>query len=123
LTLELSSLEAEEGLTTAVRFRRMVPCPDCRDRCPVCSGLGQVLTQLRGPGSGRLARRPCPSCQGLPSPACPTCRGEGQKEEQLLTRLLVPGGVEPGDLLLLPGLGHRDRLRSGNLIIETEVKG
>ncbi len=118
LSLRLSPEEAAGGLKTVIRYRRFTTCESCRAGCVVCRGLGWLMIQ----GPKGLTRRPCAACLGQETaPTCPTCGGRGGVEIDAEAYLQVPAGVEAGWLLVLPGLGHKDRHTAGDLILKIEI--
>ena len=69
-----------------------------------------------------LVRLVCPVCSGRGSSACPFCQGRGSIELESEAFILIPAGVEDGARLVLPGLGHKDFFRSGDLILQVEIQ-
>ncbi len=92
--------------------------------CAECDGKGEITF-----GQGSFAvRRPCPVCVGrgkTPETPCPGCMGHRQVRARKKVRVKVPGGVETGSLVRLPGEGDRSPGGGppGDLIIKFRVKG
>ncbi|MBV9662275.1 MAG: molecular chaperone DnaJ [Acidimicrobiales bacterium] len=76
--------------------------------CGQCGGTGE-LRRVRQSFLGQMVTStPCPRCAGtgeeITSP-CPGCRGEGRRREERTLVVDVPGGVDEGSTLRLPGRG------------------
>lgn len=109
--------------------------------CDTCSGSGaepgtktETCTQCRGSGQVTAQRgfimfsSPCARCRGtgqyLPSP-CQACRGAGAVERQRKVLVAIPGGIDSGQRLRVPGQGMPgpNGLPSGDLYVDIEVEG
>jgi len=109
--------------------------------CDTCSGSGaavgsktETCTQCRGSGQVTAQRgfimfsSPCARCRGtgqyLPSP-CPTCHGAGAVERQRKVLVAIPGGIDSGQRLRVPGQGMPgpNGLPAGDLYVDIEVEG
>ncbi|HMC40818.1 MAG TPA: molecular chaperone DnaJ [Acidimicrobiales bacterium] len=76
--------------------------------CNQCAGTGE-LRRVRQSFLGQMVTStPCPRCGGtgeeVTSP-CIDCRGEGRRREERTFSVEVPGGVDDGSTLRLPGRG------------------
>ncbi|OTA41152.1 MAG: molecular chaperone DnaJ, partial [Symbiobacterium thermophilum] len=117
--LELTLKEAAFGCTKELRVPRVEDCDTCHGSgarpgtqpvtCPKCGGTGQVqMTQHTV--FGRFVNvMTCDRCRGegkiVESP-CPTCRGRGRVQKTQRVEVKVPGGVETGTRLRMPGYGE-----------------
>jgi molecular chaperone DnaJ len=124
--------EAIRGLQTRIQLTRQVGCPTCSGRgfvrasgwrpCPACGGSGRVHLQR---GFMRF-QTTCPQCQGsgeARGERCPDCRGEGVIPRTELIQVRIPGGVDTGSKVRVPGKGHTGRrgAPAGDLYISIEV--
>lgn len=117
--LELTLKEAAFGCTKELRVPRIEDCDTCGGSgarpgthpvtCPKCGGTGQIqMTQHTV--FGRFVNvTTCDRCRGegriVESP-CPTCRGRGRVQKTQRVEVKVPGGVETGTRLRMPGYGE-----------------
>lgn len=113
--LEIEFEQTATGLETNIEIPRMETCGDCRgnrseqgkspERCPACSGSGNVRYQQ---GFFSISR-PCHQCQGegeIISHPCRTCRGTGQVQVSRSVNVKIPPGVDTGNRLRLNGEGE-----------------
>ncbi|PWU25328.1 MAG: molecular chaperone DnaJ [Candidatus Rokuibacteriota bacterium] len=131
--LEISLLEAADGLETKLQIPRSEACETCRgsgqepgthpETCATCRGQGQVrLSQ----GFLTVAR-PCPACRGQGSinrHPCKSCRGEGRQTRERLLKVTIPAGVEDGNQLRLSGEGEDGLLGgpAGDLYVVIHIR-
>jgi molecular chaperone DnaJ len=113
VTLDL--LEAAHGTSKIVNFERHQPCETCGatgarpgtrpQPCPYCGGSGRVV-QSSGFFSLQTA---CPSCRGagkVVRDACPECHAAGFVRRRVTCRVDIPGGVDTGNQVRMPGQGE-----------------
>lgn len=131
-TMKVGFLDAIHGLKTRIKLTRLVSCPACQGKgfiqrggqqaCPVCGGSGRTSTQK---GFMRFSTS-CPSCGGtgkIPGQQCPSCFGQGLVQKTELISVRIPGGVNTGSKVRIPGKGNAG-LRGGpqgDLFITIEV--
>jgi molecular chaperone DnaJ len=76
--------------------------------CSVCKGAGEIRRVRQSFLGQMVTATPCPRCNGsgeeISSP-CVDCRGEGRRREERSLVVDVPGGVDDGSTLRLPGRG------------------
>ncbi|HLI25191.1 MAG TPA: molecular chaperone DnaJ [Acidimicrobiales bacterium] len=116
--LNLSFLEAVQGITTTVNVTSDAPCHTCGGSgaapgtapttCPVCHGTGMV-----NDNQGLFSfSQPCVACGGtglrIEKP-CPTCAGRGTERRARQVRVRVPAGVEDGQRIRVKGRGAPGR--------------
>ncbi len=119
LVLELRFEEAVFGAERDLQLRGAVMCQTCAgsgaqpgtlpSTCPECGGAGQVRRVRQSILGQVVTTTPCTRCQGIgqvvTSP-CRDCRGEGRRLEEHTVRVEVPGGVDDGTTLRIPGAGN-----------------
>jgi len=116
LDMEIDLENAFHGLKKEIEVRKMVVCPECQGKggqslkqCPTCQGSG--YQQLR---SGSLfgifiQQKPCSQCHGrgeVPEKICQKCRGEGRIKEIKKIKIIIPAGIDNGQVLKLSGQGE-----------------
>ena len=131
-SMKVSFLDAINGLKTRIQLTRMVLCSVCQEKgftspggqqvCAVCGGSGQTSLQR---GFMKFSTT-CPSCGGTGrtrGQECSTCRGSGLVPKTELISVRIPGGVNTGSKVRIPGKGNAGRLGgpSGDLFITIEV--
>jgi len=124
--------DAIHGLKTRIKLTRMVACSICQGKgyiqkgeqqaCPQCGGTGQTNIQR---GSMRFSTT-CPSCGGTgrtPGQECSGCYGQGLVQKTELISVRIPGGVNTGSKVRIPGKGNAGRRGGaiGDLFITIEV--
>ena len=131
-TMKVGFMDAIHGLKTRIKLSRMLACTTCRGNgyiqkggqpvCPACRGSGNTITQR---GYMRFSAT-CPSCRGTgkaPGQECSTCYGQGLIQNTELISIRIPGGVDTGSKVRIPGKGNTGRRGgpSGDLFITIEV--
>jgi len=131
LTITLE--EAVKGVTKQIKVPTYVMCSECHGNgakkgsspttCTECNGVGQVRIQ-----QGFFAvQQTCPVCHGtgqIIKDPCPSCRGQGRKQETKTLSVKIPAGVDTGDRIRLAGEGEAGLRggRTGDLYVEIQVK-
>lgn len=130
-------LEAADGATKQVRYRRDAPCETCNasgaaaggtvKTCPDCNGTGQVATVRRTFLGSFQSVHPCERCGAVGSivdPPCPTCGGSGRAARDETVDISVPPGVQDGTRLRVAGMGEAGvrGATSGDLIVGVRVE-
>jgi molecular chaperone DnaJ len=131
-TMKVGFMDAINGLKTRIQLTRMVACSICQGKgfiqkstkqaCPACGGSGQKTIQK---GAMRFSTT-CPSCGGtgqIPGQECSACHGQGLVQKTELISVRIPGGVNTGSKVRIPGRGNAGRGGgpSGDLFITIEV--
>ena len=131
-TMKVGFMDAIHGLKTRIKLSRMAACSTCQGQgfiqrggqhaCLSCGGSGQKILQR---GAMRFSTT-CPSCGGTgktPGQECPTCHGQGLIQRTELISVRIPGGVNTGSKVRIPGKGNAGRGGgpTGDLFITIEV--
>ena len=97
-------------------------------RCDICGGTGSLQRTVRSVLGNMVTQSPCGSCRGfgevIDSP-CPTCAGQGRVRATRSLSVDIPGGIETGQRIHLPGqgeVGHGGGT-AGDLYLEFTVRG
>jgi len=126
------------GVTQTLEVDTAVVCESCEGscaspgtqprRCDICGGSGSLQRTVRSVLGNMVTQSPCGSCRGfgevIDSP-CPTCAGQGRVRATRSLSVDIPGGIETGQRIHLPGqgeVGHGGG-PSGDLYLEFTVRG
>ena len=115
IRVEVTLEEVLNGCHKKIRYKCLVPCPDCNgsgangqpqyERCPHCGGTGQIFNQR---GNMQIITT-CPHCHGrgqtLKNP-CPKCNGNGLINGYNEVEFDIPKGVVDGMQLIINGKGN-----------------
>ncbi len=94
--------------------------------CKVCNGKGRIRESRRSFFGTISAARTCETCGGsgtLPEEACIACKGKGvvRKEEEI--RVMIPPGIENGEIIRLSGQGEAaQKGLPGDLYVKIQVR-
>lgn len=131
-TMKVGFEDAIHGFATKIRLNRMVHCPNCQGSgfvqkqsqrtCPSCGGSGRTYVQR---GFMKFSTT-CATCGGsgiLRGEECTTCHGQGLVSKTELINVRIPGGVNTGSRVRIPGKGNAGRNGGplGDLFISIEV--
>lgn len=136
MDLEISFHDAIFGTDRRVLLSKIGHCDTCggtgakkgsgMQSCTNCNGKGQVR-ETRNTFFGNFATvRTCPTCKGrgeVPKEACGTCHGEGVFKKQEEVHVVIPAGVENGEMIRMPGKGEAmPGGPAGDLYVKIHVK-
>ncbi|MDQ6783392.1 MAG: molecular chaperone DnaJ [Actinomycetota bacterium] len=116
--IDLEFDEAVFGADHTLEVRLPQSCPTCEGRgarpgtsastCSTCKGVGEVRRVRQSILGQMVTAGPCPNCGGtgqqIPSP-CQDCSGQGRRVQNRSLTVEVPGGVNEGATLRVPGRG------------------
>lgn len=130
--VNLSFMDAINGITTEITIGRRDSCHTCDGRgymstgrsevCRVCGGKGSRIVQ-----SGVMQfERECHACNGSgisPGQPCKTCKGTGTLPRHEKITVRIPPGVDNGSRVRVPGKGDAGTNggKAGDLYIVTNV--
>ncbi|MBU3964619.1 molecular chaperone DnaJ [Patescibacteria group bacterium] len=81
-------------------------------QCQTCRGIGQVQ-EIKRTVFGTISHNTiCPSCQGqgnIPEKICNVCRGDGRIKKEEIIEIIIPAGVDSGQVLKFKGKGEAGR--------------
>jgi molecular chaperone DnaJ len=137
LELTITFSEAVFGVEKEVQFRHLETCGTCQGSgakqgsgpttCSTCGGAGQVRRATRTPFGSFTQVAPCPTCEGsgqMIADPCTACQGQGVQEVMKKQRIKIPGGVDTGTRLRVPGEGNAGQRGGGpgDLYVVLNVK-
>lgn len=136
LNVTLSFEEAAYGTQKEISVNRFEPCAACRGtgakngtqfvKCTNCGGTGKVRYAQETPFGRVVSMKPCNVCGGsgrIIKEPCTNCGGRGSLRKNSNLRITFPPGVEPNQIMTIPGEGERTRTgtKAGNLILTITV--
>ncbi len=136
IDLELSFRESIFGAERRILLAKISACDTCSGTgakagtktisCTTCNGKGEIR-ESRNSFFGTFATsRSCPRCHGrgeMPESACESCRGEGVRKREEEIHVVVPAGVEDGEMIRMPSRGEATPGGgAGDLYVKLHVK-
>jgi len=130
--VDLSFREAALGVKREVSVERTARCSTCGGTgaapgtspkaCGRCRGSGQVTT-ARGP---IMFTTTCSTCRGrgaVVEHLCPSCEGDGEREESSAVTVNFPAGIDDGMRVRVVGQGEPGEpgAPAGNLYVDVRV--
>lgn len=119
VSLDISFMEACNGVSHDITVNRAEDCPDCKGTgaeagtsaktCPDCNGKGYVTVQQRSMFGMMQTQRPCSKCGGkgkIIEKPCSKCRGRGTVNMKKTVTVKVPAGIDDGMTLNVRGQGN-----------------
>ena len=137
MALNLTFEESIFGADKEVEYTRDEACATCHgtgaepgtnpSRCSTCNGTGEIRNVRQTFLGSMVQVTTCPACAGsgqvIVNP-CKVCRGRGVERRAVKKTVTVPGGVDNGTQVRLPGEGQpgANGGPNGNLYLELHVK-
>ena len=119
IDIELSFKESVFGVERKVLLQKMSECDECSGRgarpgtelvtCSACNGAGKVHETKQTMLGVFSTTRACEVCHGtgeVPKEKCGTCAGQGVVRRQEEIPIVVPPGIESGEMVRLTGAGE-----------------
>ncbi|MDB5224456.1 MAG: chaperone protein DnaJ, molecular chaperone DnaJ [Candidatus Adlerbacteria bacterium] len=119
IDIEVSFKESVFGAKRSVLLAKMGQCDTCNgsggapgtkvNTCKHCNGAGKVHETNNSIFGSITTVQPCRQCKGtgkIPEERCDTCRGEGVYRKQEEIELMIPAGIEGGEMIRLSGMGE-----------------
>ena len=107
------------GTKRNVLLAKTAQCDTCKgsgaepgthmETCPRCNGAGKVHETNNSFFGSITMVQPCKTCHAtgkVPKQKCHTCRGEGVYRKQEEIEIVVPAGIEGGEMIRLSGAGE-----------------
>jgi molecular chaperone DnaJ len=135
--MALEFMEAAFGCSKTFQITKEDICKSCNgsgaqpgttpETCPTCRGAGRVQQQTQTLFGMTMVTKSCPTCNGrgtVIKNACSQCRGKGRLKTVKNLTVVIPAGVDTGDMLPVRGEGEPGTNGGpyGDLYIEFKVK-
>jgi len=117
--IQISFKEAVFGTERNILINKTSECDTCHGsgaeagsqmkKCATCGGSGQVKETRRSILGVFQSARVCDTCQGrgeVPEKKCKTCGGVGVLNKQESIKVVVPAGMDSGEMIRLSGQGE-----------------
>ena len=117
--IQISFADSIFGLERQILINKTALCQTCsgsgakpgskQKTCPACNGKGRLQENRRSIFGTFTTRRECERCGGtgqVPETPCPACRGEGVVNQTEEIKVVVPPGVDSGEMIRLTGQGE-----------------
>jgi len=136
IDIELSFRESVFGAERRVLLSKTSVCDTCDGSgakkgsklitCSSCNGKGEIRETRNSFFGTFTSARPCPRCHGrgqIPETVCEACRGEGVRKREEEIHIVVPSGVEDGEMIRMPGRGEAVQGGgAGDLYVKLHIK-
>ncbi len=136
IDIELSFRDAIFGTERRVLVSKLSTCATCTgtgakkgsklSTCATCNGKGDIRETRNSFFGNVTTSRSCPRCHGkgqVPEAPCEVCRGEGIARREDEVRIMVPAGVENGEMIRMPGMGEATPAGgAGDLYVKLHVR-
>ncbi|OGG57829.1 molecular chaperone DnaJ [Candidatus Kaiserbacteria bacterium RIFCSPHIGHO2_01_FULL_55_17] len=136
IDIELPFREAVFGTERRVLISKTAVCVVCGGTgaskgsktisCTTCNGKGNIRETRNSFFGTFTSARTCPRCIGrgeVPEKPCETCHGAGVAKREEEIRVVVPGGVEDGEMIRMPGRGEMvPGGGAGDLYVKLHIK-
>ncbi|MDR3571347.1 MAG: molecular chaperone DnaJ [Candidatus Pacebacteria bacterium] len=136
IDIELSFKEAVFGTERRVLISKMGVCQVCAGTgaksgskmttCTSCNGKGSIRETRNSLFGTFTQERLCPRCKGkgeVPETPCEHCHGEGIAKREEEIHIVVPAGVDDGEMIRMPGRGEATSAGSaGDLYVKLHVR-
>lgn len=136
IDLELTFRESIFGVKRTVLLAKTAQCDTCKgsgaepgtkmDTCKYCNGSGKLHETTNSFFGQITMQSPCRHCHAtgkVPEQKCHTCRGEGVYKKQEEIDIVVPPGIEGGEMIRLTGSGEAAQGGlSGDLYVKVHVQ-
>ena len=119
MDIEISFKDSILGTKRNVLIAKIGTCEVCTgtgaktgtelETCKTCNGSGRVH-ETRNSVLGQFTSvRACSACDGvgkIPKEKCTTCHGHGVRRKEEEIHVMIPGGIENGEMIRLPQQGE-----------------
>ncbi len=116
---------SKESLCEICKGSRAEPGTDL-ETCKTCAGKGKIDERVQSFFGSVMSTRPCDTCHGtgkIPKTRCKKCKGQGTYEQRKEIEVVIPAGIEPGNMLKLTGEGEAKAGGTpGDLLIRIHIK-
>lgn len=135
IDLQISFKESVFGTKRSVLLAKVAKCETCHgsgakpgtdlETCKQCNGAGRVHETTNSVFGQVTMQRACKTCHGsgkIPKEKCATCQGHGVYRKQEEVEIVVPAGIDGGEMVRLTGAGEAVQGgASGDLYVKIHV--
>lgn len=135
IDLEVSFKESILGTKRSVLIAKVSACELCSgtgakagtetETCKTCNGSGRVHESRNSILGQFTSVRTCAVCDGLgkvPKEKCTECKGHGVRRKEEEVQIVIPAGIENGEMIRLPSQGEAVKGGSaGDLYVKIHV--
>jgi molecular chaperone DnaJ len=136
IDVEVNFKDSIFGTKRKVLLAKVSTCDTCQgsgaapgakmDTCKHCNGKGSVRESTNSIFGAITMVQECRQCHGtgtIPSEKCKTCHGEGVYRKQEEIEIVVPAGIEGGEMIRLTGAGEAVQGgMAGDLYVKVHVQ-
>ncbi len=136
IDVEIDFKEAVFGTTRDVLVRKATVCEKCKggggepgstqETCKTCNGKGKIRETKTSMLGTFATVTTCATCHGkgtVPSKPCSECKGAGITRKEKDVRIVIPPGMEDGEMIRLTGAGEAiQNGTAGDLYVKVHVK-
>lgn len=136
IDVQISFKEAVFGTERKVLITKASVCAACTGTgakegteqitCTTCNGKGKMHETKQSILGTFTSVKVCPACFGtgkVPKERCPTCRGQGIVRNQEELAVVVPPGINDGEMIRMSGAGEAIRGGvAGDLYVKVHVQ-
>jgi molecular chaperone DnaJ len=134
--IELTFKEAIFGTRRTLKLAKNNPCDTCdgsgakpkteMSTCATCNGNGRIRETRQSILGQFQTVRECTECNGtgkIPKEKCGECHGAGVLRSEDTIDIMIPAGIEPGEMIRMPGRGEAVKGgASGDLYVKVHVQ-
>lgn len=134
--IQVTFAEAIFGVERKILINKISSCDVCSGTgaepgsktktCSTCNGKGKVQESQRSIFGTFATVKECEKCHGsgqIPEKECRTCHGDGVIKKQIEIKVVVPAGIEPGEMIRMSGQGEAIKSGpAGDLYIKVHVE-
>lgn len=136
MDVEIPFKDAVFGTERRVLISKLAVCDTCTGtggkkdagvmQCTNCNGKGQIRENRNTFFGSFSSMRSCPNCRGrgeIPKEICTTCRGDGILKKQEEIHVVIPAGIDNGEMIRMPGRGEAAiGAPAGDLYVKIHVR-
>jgi molecular chaperone DnaJ len=136
IDLEISFKESMLGTSRTVMIPKIISCESCEgtgaekgkgmETCKTCNGAGRIRETRQTILGTISSTQTCGTCSGtgqVPKEICKVCKGAGVKRAESEVRVMIPQGIDNGEVIRMPGQGEAVKAGTpGDLYVKVRVR-
>lgn len=134
--IELDFKESIFGGERTMMVRKATTCGTCKGsggkpgtgmkKCATCDGRGKIQETKTSIFGAFSTVTTCGTCSGkgeVPTDPCPECKGEGTVKGDKDIHIVIPPGIEDGEMIRVPGAGEAIKNgATGDMYVKVHVR-